>query len=105
MKLLKSAVIAAALTAIASSGALAQAKVKISDLNWTGAKAIGHVIKAVIETRLGGEAAQSANQRAKLSTIWLTISSPWPSEAARVSASFGPLPMTVLWPRLSTISV
>ena len=53
---MKTAVIAAALTAIASTGALAQAKVKISDLNWTGAKAIGHVIKAVIETRLGGEA-------------------------------------------------
>ncbi|MDJ0644324.1 MAG: glycine betaine ABC transporter substrate-binding protein [Erythrobacter sp.] len=53
---MKTAVLAAAFAAIASTGALAQAKVKISDLNWTGAKAIGHVIKAVIETRLGGEA-------------------------------------------------
>ena len=34
----------------------AQEKVTISDLNWTGAKAIAHVIKAVIEGPLGGEA-------------------------------------------------
>ncbi|MEL6297156.1 MAG: glycine betaine ABC transporter substrate-binding protein [Pseudomonadota bacterium] len=56
MKLAKT-IAATALVAVASSGAaMAQEKVKISDLNWTGAKAIGHVIKAVIETRLGGEA-------------------------------------------------
>ena len=29
------------------SSAFAQENVRISDLNWTGAKAIGHVIKAV----------------------------------------------------------
>ena len=38
------------------SNAFAQDKVRISDLNWTGAKAIGHVIKAVIEGPLGSEA-------------------------------------------------
>lgn len=41
---------------IAAAGAPAQEKVTISDLNWTGAKAIAHVIKAVIEDPLGSEA-------------------------------------------------
>src|ERR1700682_5112575 len=33
----------------------AQEKVVISELNWTGAKAISYVLKAVIELRLGGQ--------------------------------------------------
>ncbi len=41
---------------LGSGNALAQEKVRISDLNWNGAKAIGYVIKAVIEGPLGGEA-------------------------------------------------
>tara|TARA_B100000683_G_C12457610_1_gene542699 strand:+ start:179 stop:1135 length:957 start_codon:yes stop_codon:yes gene_type:complete len=57
MKSLKTAALAAALTMSASSIALAaDAKVTIGDLSWTGAKAIGYVIKAVIEGPLGGEA-------------------------------------------------
>lgn len=40
----------------ATAGVAADAKVTIGDLTWTGAKAIGHVIKAVIEGPLGGEA-------------------------------------------------
>lgn len=56
MKLIKTLSITTALTLAASTGAFAQAKVSISDLNWTGAKAIAHVIKAVIEGPLGSEA-------------------------------------------------
>ncbi len=41
---------------IMGTGAHAQEKVTISDLNWTGAKAIAHVIKAVIEGPLDSEA-------------------------------------------------
>ena len=33
-----------------------QEQVVISELNWTGAKAIAYVLKAVIELRLGGKA-------------------------------------------------
>jgi hypothetical protein len=40
---------------VAAAGASAQEKVVISDLNWTGAKAIAHVIKAVIEGPLDSE--------------------------------------------------
>ena len=47
---------AVAVSFLSSAGAHAQEKVAISDLNWTGAKAIGHVIKAVIEGPLGSEA-------------------------------------------------
>ncbi len=39
-----------------ASNAIAQEKVRISDLSWTGAKAIGYVIKAVIDGPLGSEA-------------------------------------------------
>ncbi|MEM7072678.1 MAG: glycine betaine ABC transporter substrate-binding protein [Pseudomonadota bacterium] len=46
----------AALWLMIAGTAMAQEKVRISDLNWTGAKAIAHVIKAVIEGPLGGEA-------------------------------------------------
>ncbi len=41
---------------LGTGNALAQEKVRISDLNWNGAKAIGYVIKAVIDGPLGGEA-------------------------------------------------
>lgn len=40
----------------ASSAAAQDATVKIGDLTWTGARAIGHVIEAVIEGPLDGEA-------------------------------------------------
>ena len=57
MKLLKALAISTALTVGSASAAFAaDAKVTIGDLTWTGAKAIGHVIKAVIEGPLGGEA-------------------------------------------------
>lgn len=47
---------AAAIAGSLSTTAMAQEKVAISDLNWTGAKAIAHVIKAVIEGPLNSEA-------------------------------------------------
>lgn len=56
MKLAKTLALASALMISASPMAFAQAKVAISDLNWTGAKAIAHVIKAVIVGPLGSEA-------------------------------------------------
>ncbi|MEM7302630.1 MAG: glycine betaine ABC transporter substrate-binding protein [Pseudomonadota bacterium] len=57
MKLVKTLALSTAITiATISSGFAADAKVTIGDLTWTGAKAIGHVIKAVIEGPLGGEA-------------------------------------------------
>lgn len=56
MKLIKTLSITTALTLAVSTGAFAQAKVSISDLNWTGAKAIAHVIKVIIEGPLGSEA-------------------------------------------------
>lgn len=52
--LLKTAAITAAL--MASTAASAQEKVMISDPSWNGARAIGHVIKAIIENEMGGEA-------------------------------------------------
>lgn len=55
MKLMTTLTAAGALS-IAAVGASAQEKVAISDLNWTGAKAIAHVIKTVIEGPLGSEA-------------------------------------------------
>ncbi|MEM9129566.1 MAG: glycine betaine ABC transporter substrate-binding protein [Pseudomonadota bacterium] len=55
MKFLKYLVGATALST-ASMAAAADATVKIGDLTWTGARAIGNVIEVVIETRLGGEA-------------------------------------------------
>ena len=57
MKLLKSIALGATIAlGSASTAFAADAKVTIGDLTWTGAKAIGHVIKAVIEGPLGGEA-------------------------------------------------
>lgn len=55
MKTLKTLAAGAAISVMATS-AFAQEKVAISDLNWTGAKAIAHVLKAVIEGPLGSEA-------------------------------------------------
>lgn len=52
---LKSTVAAAAL-ALAATGASAQEKVTFSDLSWNGAQAIGHVLSAIIEDKMGGEA-------------------------------------------------
>ncbi len=46
----------AAVAVVAAQAASAQETVKIGDLTWTGARAIGHVIEAVIEGPLGGEA-------------------------------------------------
>lgn len=57
MKLFKTLVLSTALAVGASNVAMAAgAKVTIGDLTWTGARAIGYVIKAVIEGPLGGEA-------------------------------------------------
>jgi glycine betaine/proline transport system substrate-binding protein len=55
MKTLKYLLTTAALGA-ASSAAAQDATVKIGDLTWTGARAIAHVIEAVIEGPLDGEA-------------------------------------------------
>ena len=55
-RLLPSGAAAAVAASLLATGAHAQEKVAISDLSWTGAKAIGHVIKAVIEGPLGSEA-------------------------------------------------
>lgn len=55
MKLMTTLTAAGALS-VAAVGASAQEKVAISDLNWTGAKAIAHVIKTVIEGPLNSEA-------------------------------------------------
>ncbi|MEM8804009.1 MAG: glycine betaine ABC transporter substrate-binding protein [Pseudomonadota bacterium] len=55
MKLMKTLTAVAALT-VGATGASAQERVAISDLNWTGAKAIAHVIQAVINGPLNSEA-------------------------------------------------
>ena len=47
---------AAIVVSSAATAVHAQEMVRISDLSWTGAKAIGHVIKAVIDGPLGSEA-------------------------------------------------
>jgi glycine betaine/proline transport system substrate-binding protein len=47
---------AAAALALLSSTALAAEKVNIGVPSWTGAQAIAHLLKAVVETRIGGEA-------------------------------------------------
>lgn len=57
MKICKVFTLSAAIAFGASSSVIAaDAKVAISDLSWTGAKAIGYVIKAVIEGPLDSEA-------------------------------------------------
>ena len=55
MKLMKTLTAVAALT-VGATGASAQERVAISDLNWTGAKAIAHVIQAIINGPLNSEA-------------------------------------------------
>ena len=55
MKLMTTITAAGALC-VAAASVSAQEKVAISDLNWTGAKAIANVIKVVIEGPLGSEA-------------------------------------------------
>jgi glycine betaine/proline transport system substrate-binding protein len=55
MSILKSTAAATAL-ALAASGAVAQEKITMSDLSWNGAQAIGHVLSAIIESEMGGEA-------------------------------------------------
>ena len=47
---------AAATLALMSSTTLAAEKVNIGVPSWTGAQAIAHLLKAVVETRIGGEA-------------------------------------------------
>ncbi len=57
MRTIRSIAAAAAISLSVGSYAHAQdATVALSDLNWTGAKAIAHVLKAVIEGPLGSEA-------------------------------------------------
>ena len=53
-KLLLGAALSAAL--FATGTATAQEKVMISDPSWNGARAVGHVIKAIITEQMGGEA-------------------------------------------------
>ncbi|MEL7097731.1 MAG: glycine betaine ABC transporter substrate-binding protein [Pseudomonadota bacterium] len=53
-KLLTSVAFAGAL--LSADAVMAQEKVMISDPSWNGARAIGHVIKAIIENEMGGEA-------------------------------------------------
>lgn len=55
MKYIKTMTAIAAL-AVGATSASAQERVAISDLNWTGAKAIAHVIQAVINGPLNSEA-------------------------------------------------
>ena len=52
-KLMTATALAAAL---AATGAAAQEKVMISDPSWNGARAIGHVLAAIINGPMGGEA-------------------------------------------------
>lgn len=57
MRPIKNLLAGVTLSAFAASSAFAaDAKVTIGDLTWTGASAIGHIIKAVIEGPLDGEA-------------------------------------------------
>ncbi|MEL7344700.1 MAG: glycine betaine ABC transporter substrate-binding protein [Pseudomonadota bacterium] len=52
--------------ALAASGAAAQEKISISDLNWNGAKAIAAVLEGIIDGPMGGDAdiVQGMNQAA-----------------------------------------
>lgn len=56
MKLIKTLAATTALAVAATAAAAQDAKVTIADLTWTGADAIGHVIQAIIEGPMGGEA-------------------------------------------------
>ncbi|TCL01188.1 glycine betaine/proline transport system substrate-binding protein [Shimia isoporae] len=55
MKTIKTTVALAALVAAAGSVS-AQEKITFSDLSWNGAQAIGHVLSAIIEDQMGGDA-------------------------------------------------
>ena len=55
MTLLKTTTAAMAL-AVAATGVSAQEKITLSDLSWNGAQAIGHVLSAIIEDEMGGDA-------------------------------------------------
>ena len=57
MTLVRNLLVGGAISALTATSAFAEgAKVTIGDLTWTGATAIGHVIKAVIEGPMEGEA-------------------------------------------------
>ncbi|MDW3183399.1 MULTISPECIES: glycine betaine ABC transporter substrate-binding protein [unclassified Roseobacter] len=55
MKGLKHSAAASALL-LAATGAGAQEKITFSDLSWNGAQAIGHVLAAIVEQEMGGDA-------------------------------------------------
>lgn len=55
MKGLKHSAAATALL-LAATGAGAQEKITFSDLSWNGAQAIGHVLAAIVEQEMGGDA-------------------------------------------------
>ena len=55
MRFVKTTLAAAALATL-SAGAHAKEEISIGELSWDGARAIGYVMKAVIELRLGGAA-------------------------------------------------
>lgn len=55
MTLWKSTAAALALT-VGAAPAMAQEKITLSDLSWNGAQAIGHVLSAIIEDEMGGDA-------------------------------------------------
>lgn len=55
MKVWTSTAAAAALALCAAPG-IAQEKITLSDLSWNGAQAIGHVLSAIIEGEMGGDA-------------------------------------------------
>lgn len=54
----------AAAAVIAAGAASAQERISIGELSWDGARAIGYVMKAVIELRLDGEAELSKSEAA-----------------------------------------
>lgn len=62
-RLLMTSTLAAALFAAGSAGA--QEKVMLSDLSWNGARAVGHVLKAIITGPMGSQAeiVQGMNQQ------------------------------------------
>lgn len=54
MNVLKTTVAVTAM--LAASSAVAQEKITLSDLSWNGAQAIGHVLSAIVEGEMGGDA-------------------------------------------------
>ena len=53
---MKTLLTAAAITAAMTGASMAQEKVMISDPSWNGARAIGHVLAAIINGPMGAEA-------------------------------------------------